>query len=98
LYSTVSLTTSVCNLQSKLVGDKATVDFDPPKDGTCQFARRSVENSELISHLQVLEPASWPNDESCIIYGEQSVVTLAKHLKLDCRPTIEQFRKLKDGK
>ena len=51
-------------------------------------ARLSVDNSELISHLQVLEPASWPKNESRIIYGEQIVVTLAKRLKLDCRPTI----------
>jgi len=34
----------------------------------------------------------------CLLYGEQSVVTLAKRLKLQCRPTVEQFRKLKDGK
>jgi len=36
--------------------------------------------------------------ESRIIYGEQSVITLTKRLKLDCRPTVEQFRKLQDGK
>ena len=33
-----------------------------------------------------------------IIYCEQSVVALAKRLKLACRSTVEQFRKLKDGK
>ena len=61
-------------------------------------ARLSDGNSDLVSHLQVLDPALWPNDDSRLLYGEQSVVTLAKRLKLESRPTVEQFRKLKDGK
>ena len=51
-----------------------------------------------MSHVQVLDPALWPNNDSRLLYGEQSVVTLAKPLKLQCSPTAEQFRKLTDGK
>jgi len=61
-------------------------------------AHLSDANSDLVSHVQVLDPALWPNNDSRLLYGEQSVVTLAKPLKLQCSPTAEQFRKLTDGK
>jgi len=63
-------------------------------------ARMSVENSDLdlVSHLKVLDSSYWPHDDSRITFGEHSVVMLFKRLKLECRPTVEEFRKLKDGK
>jgi len=61
-------------------------------------ARMSVENSDLVSHLKVLDSSYWPHDDNRITFGEHSVVMLSKRLKLECRPTVEEFRKLKDGK
>ena len=60
--------------------------------------RLSAANTDLLSQLKVLDSASWLNDDSRVIYGEDSVVKLAKRLNLDCRQAVEQFRKLKAGR
>ena len=52
----------------------------------------------LVKDLTVLEPSSWPHDETRIIFGEEAVLRLTKKLKLPARVTIEQFRTVKEGK
>ena len=41
--------------------------------------------------FKALELTSWPNDDSRLIYGEESIIKLTKRLKLKSRPTVEQF-------
>jgi len=60
--------------------------------------RLSAANTDLLSQLKVLDSASWPNDDSRVIYGENSVVKLAKRLNVDCRQAVEQLQKLKAGR
>ena len=49
--------------------------------------------SDANTCLKALEPTSWPNDDSRLIYGEESIIKLTKRLKLKSRPTVEQFFK-----
>lgn len=50
--------------------------------------RTSDVNADLITCLKVFESISGPNDDSRVIYGEESVFKLiTKRLKLESKPT-----------
>ena len=73
-------------------------------------ARLNSSHATLLSDLKVLEPDNWPpknndgsdgandTDDGRLLYGEQSVVRMAKRFRLNTRYAVEQFRRFKDGK
>jgi len=64
--------------------------------------RRACIRSPLLEDLQKLYKTNWPSADSdeLILYGEESVIRLAKRLCLPIRPVVEAFRtyKIESGK
>jgi hypothetical protein len=64
----------------------------------CLQRRLPATNSRLLNELRVLEKTNWPVDDERILFGDATVLQLAKRLGLPGREVVENFRDFKDGK
>jgi len=63
------------------------------------FKQRFTEQSrKLVKDLAVMDPKQWPDDDSRLLFGDESVVRLCKKFNLPAKTVVQQFRDLKDGK
>ena len=65
-----------------------------------ELSRRVNGRSTLLADLQKLYKNNWPpvDSDELILFGEESVIRLAKRLGLAHRPVVEAFRKYKTQK
>lgn len=61
------------------------------------LSRRTETRSTLLGDLQKLYKTTWPpaTSDELILFGEESVMRLAKRLSLPIRPVVEEFRNYK---
>ena len=61
--------------------------------------QRFTEHSrELVKDLAVKDPKQWPDDDSRLLFGDETIVRLCKKFGLPAKTVLQQFRNVKDGK
>ena len=45
-----------------------------------------------------MDPKQWPDDDSRLLFGDETILRLCKKFSLPAETVVQQFRNVKDGK
>ena len=56
--------------------------------------RFTDKSRDLVKDLAVLDPTQWPDDDSRLLFGDETAVRLCKNFNLSAKTVIQQFRRM----